>query len=355
MPASSATVSTLRALPPFPVDPFDEELRALSYAGIDWLIENAFVVPDPASPLTPRYAYRGRRSRAEREEAGAELARRGLVSRAWVPDERRTRMVEQSSLGRALAILEQPRRLLRLGLGTPSGDSREVRLYIADGRAVVSRFDDEGAAIGTPFSLVALLAYLAEQLAGDHPSSDDALCLWPSLFRLATALWPECGRADDEELCAGELAALLDDDPGATRAHSLLTEMVHAGVAEKAGSGIVLSRRYRRWLEPVWSGHVFEIECARLDDGNPAVTGRLIFAGPRGERVLCQDAASRTLLADAAGSRSAPPAIAGLHAADSLPDEGLMVFSRLSRDELYRLVTDLLGARQPSVLRAAAL
>lgn len=364
MPSSATTLTHLRALSPCAVDPFDEELTPLSFAGIDWLIEHAFIEPGPTSPLTPQYAYRSRSSRSDREEAGAELARRGLVSRAWVPDERRVRLVGQSALGRSLSILERPQQLLRLGLGRPDDETHEVRVYVADGRAVVCGFGPSGASIGQPFSLVALLAFLTDELDSTEPGTaepadgedhqpgkpSDALCVWPTLFRLATALWPESGNAPDAELRAGELAALLTDDPGGARVRSLFAEMVAAEVAEPASTGVVLSPRYRRWLEPVWSGHVFEIEHARLSEGNSAVTGRLLFAGPRGERVLCQDAVSRALLADAGKLQ-----VTGLHAGDALPDEGLMVFSRPSRDELKDLVTDLLGQRQRPALRAVAL
>ena len=283
MPDSFAPVSHLRALPPCSVDPFREELRPLSHASLDWLIEHAFLDPQPTSPLAPQATYRVRRPRAEREAAGSELARRGLVSRAWVPDERRTRLVESSVFGRTLAILEDPQQLLRLGLGSPEGVTDEVRLYIAGGRAVVASFESETVWIGSPFSLEGLLTYLTDELDSEPAGHlGDALCLWPTLFRLTTALWPESGRAADHELSADDLAHRLADDSGRDRADSLLAEMVAAEVAEPADSGVVLSRRYRRWLEPVWSGHVFEVEVARLAHCDPAITGRLLFAGPPG-------------------------------------------------------------------------
>lgn len=347
----SAPVAHLRAVPPCAVDPFAERTHALPLAGVDWLIEHGFLAPGPASPLAPPRAVWPRRPRREREAAGAELARRKLVSRAWMPGERRRRLRESGPLGRGLAVLERPESRLRLGQARPDEAPTEVHLYLSDGRVAVGACDGEAVYAGEPFALEALLAYLTGELdsAGFEPGRD-ALCLWPMLFRLTTALWPSRGKAADEALSVGEVRKLLSDDGDGDRARGLLSEMAAAGLVETGGGGVVLSPDYRRWLEPVWSGHVFEIECTRLGAGGGATAvERLLFAGPTGRRVLCEDAHSDALIADAAASDDDAPAAEG----ESLPDERLMVFSRPSRQELTTLVGGLLGPGP--ALRVAAL
>lgn len=349
---SAAPVAHLRAVPPCAVDPFAESTHALPLAGVDWLIEHGFLAPGPASPLAPPRAIWPRRPRRERESAGAELARRKLVSRAWMPGERRRRLRESGPLGRGLAVLERPESRLRLGQARPGETPAEVQLYLSAGRVAVGACDGETVYVGEPFALDALLAHLTAELDSDAVEPGrDALCLWPMLFRLTTALWPSRGKRADEALSVGEVRKLLSDDGDGDRARGLLREMAAAGLVETGGGGVVLSPAYRRWLEPVWSGHVFEIECTRLGPGGGSTAvERLIFAGPPGRRVLCEDAHSDALLADASASDAADtPAADG----ESLPDERLMVFSLPSRRELASLIGGLLGPGP--ALRAAAL
>lgn len=353
MPAA-ASVARLRAVPPCAVDPFAESLHDLPLAGVDWLIEHGFLAPGPASPLAPPQSMRPRRPRRERDAAGAELARQGLVSRAWMPGERRRRLRESGPLGRGLAVLERPESRLRLGRGRPGEPPEEVHLYIAAGRVVVGYSDEQSVRAGEPFSLEALLAYLSEALDSRALGPGrDALCLWPMLYRLTTALWPQSGKRADEALSVGEVRSLLSGEGTGDRARGLLHEMAAAGLVESGQGGVVLSPDYRRWLEPVWSGHVFEIECIRLAPGGGATGGdRLLFAGPPGHRVLCEDARSSAVAASAAAAGDAEGA-APAPATDAMPEERLMIFSRPSHGELMTLVGGLLGPGP--ALRVAAL
>lgn len=350
MPAA-ASVVRLRAVPPCAVDPFEESLHELPLAGVDWLTEHGFLAPGPASPLAPPHSLRPRRPRRERDTAGAELARTGLVSRAWMPGERRRRLRDSGPLGRGLAVLERPESRLRLGRARPGEPPEEVHLYVADGRVAVGYCNDEAVRAGEPFSLEALLAYLAEELDNRALGPGrDALCLWPMLYRLTTALWPQSGKRADEAVSVGEVRSLLSGEESGDRARGLLQEMAAAGLVETGQGGVVLSPDYRRWLEPVWSGHVFEIECVRLGPGGGATGGdRLLFAGPPGQRVLCEDARTSAVAAaaEAAGGAATAPT------AEALPEERLMIFSRPSQGELMTLVGGLLGPGP--ALRVAAL
>ena len=350
MPSAAAAVH-LRAVPPCAVDPFTEESHGLPLAGVDWLVEHGFLAPGPASPLAPPRALSPRRPRREREAAGAELARRKLVSRAWMPGERRRRLRDSGPLGRGLAVLERPESRLRLGRARPGEPPEEVQLYASGGRVATGWCDGDTVHAGEPFALEALLAYLADELSSEAIGPGrDALCLWPMLYRLTTALWPQRGKRADEALSVAEVRTLLSGDGSGERAHGLLHEMSAAGLVEAGGGGVVLSPAYRRWLEPVWSGHVFEIEVTRLGPGGGATAAaeRLLFAGPAGHRVLCEDARSRALLAGAAACGPAPA-----DASEPLPDERLMVFTRPSHHELMSLIGALLGPGP--ALRAAAL
>jgi len=347
---SAAPVMHLRAVPPCAVDPFAERTHPLPLAGVDWLVEHGFLAPGPASPLAPPRALTPRRPRREREAAGAGLARRHLVSRAWMPGERRRRLRESGPLGRGLGVLERPESRLRLGRARPGEQPAEVQLYVSGGRIAAGSSDGDTVHAGEPFALEALLTYLTAELSSEALGPGrDALCLWPMLYRLTTALWPQRGKRADEALSVAEVRTLLSGDGSGERAHGLLHEMAAAGLVEAGGGGVVLSPAYRRWLEPVWSGHVFEIECTRLGPGGGATAAeRLLFAGPRGRRVLCEDARSSALIAGAAARGPAPA-----EASEPLPDERLMVFTRPSRRELVGLVAGLLGPGP--ALRAAAL
>jgi hypothetical protein len=350
MPSAASAVH-LRAVPTCAIDPFAERTEALPLAGVDWLIEHGFLAPGPASPLAPPRALTPRRPRREREAAGAELARRRLVSRAWMPGERRRRLRESGPLGRGLAVLERPESRLRLGRARPGEPPEEVQLYASGGRVAAGWCEGDTVHVGEPFALEALLAQLTAELSSEALGPGrDALCLWPMLYRLTTALWPSRGKRADEALSVGEVRTLLTGDGRGERAHGLLREMAAAGLVEAGRGGVVLSPAYRRWLEPVWSGHVFEIECTRLGPGGGATAAaeRLLFAGPSGRRVLCEDAGSHALLADAAASGPAPAGVP-----EPLPDEQLMVFTRPSHRELVDLVGGLLGPGP--ALRAAAL
>ncbi len=348
MPAA-ASVVRLRAVPPCAVDPFAESPHDLPLAGVDWLAEHGFLAPGPASPLAPPQSLRPRRPRRERDAAGAELARRGLVSRAWMPGERRRRLRESGPLGRGLAVLERPESRLRLGRARPGEPPEEVHLFVADGRVAIGYCDEQSVLAGEPFSLEALLAFLSAELDNEALGPGrDALCLWPMLYRLTTALWPQRGKRADEALSVGEVRNLLSGEESGDRARGLLHEMAAAGLVESGQGGVVLSPDYRRWLEPVWSGHVFEIECVRLGPGGGATGGeRMLFAGPAGHRVLCEDARTSALAAVAAAAAEPAPA------AEALPEERLMIFSRPSHGELMTMVGGLLGPGP--ALRVAAL
>jgi hypothetical protein len=336
------------------VDPFAESPHDLPLAGVDWLIEHGFLVPGPASPLTPPQSVRPRRPRRERDAAGAELARRGLVSRAWMPGERRRRLRESGPLGRGLAVLERPESRLRLGRARPGEPPAEVHLYVAAGRVAIGYSDEQSVLAGEPFSLEALLAFLSTELDNDALGPGrDAFCLWPMLYRLTTALWPHRGKRADEALSVGEVRTLLSGEESGDRARGLLHEMAAAGLVESGQYGVMLSPDYRRWLEPVWSGHVFEIECVRLGPGGATGGERLLFAGPPGHRVLCEDARTSALAAGAAAAGSPAGGAEAAPAPEAMPEERLMIFSRPSHGELMTMVGGLLGPGP--ALRVAAL
>jgi hypothetical protein len=326
------------------VDPFAERPNPVPLAAVAGLVVRGCLVPGPGSPLLRPPGEGARPSRARRETAIADLISRGLLPELPAGAAGRRRLLAAEPLGRALSVLERPQARLRIGVGSPGGRSQVVQLYTAAGWVAAGFVAEEEIWVGDAFPLASLIAYLLQELASEPPDGDlDALALWPMLFQLTTALWPRRGKRPDEAVSTGEVAALLADDPACgDRARGLLREMAAAGLVEREETGVVLSPPYRSWLEPVWSGHVFEIErtspqprrSGGASQGPREGGGRLLFAGPPGHRVLCEDAASRTLLAAAPAAR--PPLA-------EPPDERLMIFSRPSRRELIALVGGLLG------------
>lgn len=309
-----------------PVDPFALRPAPLPLAALEWLVARGCLTPAAGSPLAGRPAG----ASGARAAAAERLRRGGVLPALPRGAEGRRRLLASGSVGRGLAVLERPRARLRLGRGTPGGELEVAQLYATAGWAVAGFAGGEDLWVGEPFPLRSLVAYLIDELA--CASEAGALALWPQLFQLTTALWPSRGKRADEAVSAGEVAAMLTGGPtGAERARSLLDEMTVAGLVRRGGSGVVLSPDYRIWLEPVWSGHVFEIEVAAMHPG--AAAERLLFAGPSGDRVLCEDAFSRRALA----AVPRPPA-------GEPPDERVMIFSRPGRDELRTLMGGLLGA-----------
>jgi hypothetical protein len=121
------------------------------------------------------------------------------------------------------------------------------------------------------------------------------VALLPEVFELLTALWKTLGRAVDQPLTEARLLALLGGvSDGRGQGRSLLAAMVAAELLERRCDAYFLAPALARWLALVWSDHVVEIE--RLDlsrsEGSELTPERLIFAGPWGERVLCEELAN---------------------------------------------------------------
>jgi hypothetical protein len=293
-----------------------------------------------AAALFARGELRCRRRSATRVEAPARFVNVGAGG--------------SGALERSLAILERPQARLRFGIAEPGQMATLRELYIRGGEAVHCFSDGETALIGEPVRIEQLCASLVRHLCSpDLPADMEMLCMMPQLFELTTALWQRRGKPLAVPITAVEVAALLPAEAAEGEAVLLLASMVEAGVLERAGQGpgtagyqqYSLSERYRRWLAVVWSGYVFEIERAEVSpkvsgthpkvsgttpanvsgtgwyvanekvspkvsgtgtEGRAKVSGtaaekvsgtgwgegdRLLFVGPAGRRVLCQDLA----------------------------------------------------------------
>ncbi len=282
-------------------DPLESRIAFLSLAQLEWLADQGHFHPGPASPLAFLRLPLRRTSEARRTRAGGTL----MESDPWYPHRRLDcQRLAITPLGHALRILESPTARLRLAVSRP-GRAPDVRQIFVRGSLAVAAFvDPEGLRIGEPFRTATLASYLLEQVASpDLPGELEARCLVPEVFELATTLWRRLERDADEPITRSEVKALLGSRPDLDdEASDLLTAMTAARLLEGAGEHLAgdeaplwLHTELRPWLRLVWSGHVVELERRSLADGEgceedeDAAVERLLFAGPHGQRILCED------------------------------------------------------------------
>lgn len=294
-------------------------------AALEWLGEQGFLSPEPQSPLAFLRQQESRIGSPDRHAAGADLLRRGLVSASWSPEVRRRRLLDSGPLGASLKILERPEARLRIGIGAPESPVRITDLYLAGGEAVLGALDDEALYLGATIPRDRLIDYLVDELAASGDS--DAFCLWPMLYRLTTALWPSCGREPRAEISIDDIEARA---PG--QSASLVEQMLAADLVARRGDRLALTDHHRRWLEPLWSGHVFEIERTPMEPWNGGREDRCLFVGSPGERVLCEEVPSHQLLGDG-------------HA--GFPEDHLLLLTCPGRSELTARLAQLLDDCSP--------
>lgn len=313
------------------LDPIDVEPRILPRAGLEWLNDNGYINPSDESPFAFLRQEASRTSRAQRTRAAASLFASGdLLCR------RRTRggrgvVTAGGVLERSLAILERPQARLRFGI-SESGQLPTMREFYLCGNHLVSSFSDgETAFVGEPARLEDVLACLVRHLASpDLPAQMEMICMMPQLYELVTVLWKQQGKPLAESLSRAEVARLLPD--GDRRAAGeLLASMTEAGVLRPGDRGHTLSPAYQHWLGLAWSDSVFEIERGEPDgDGwGRREQDRLLFVGPPGQRVLCEDVALDGGKAEGSAS-------------GDQPGRGVMLLSRLGGGDLIRRLATLL-------------
>lgn len=282
------------AAPPA-VDPLSGGTRLLSIASLAWLTDGGFFQPCDSSPLAPLAGPLRWCTAAERQRAGARLL-------ASDPFRSGSRLVAQrlrlSPLGQALAVLEQPQARLRIAIAEPHRTPQLFQFFLRGRLAVRGESDPEGFRLAEPVRLSTLLAALAARLDASRLAPElEAVALLPEVFELLTALWKKLGRGVEEPLTEERLICLLGGvSDGRDEGRSLLAAMVAAGLLEKRGAAYFLAPSLARWLGLVWSDYVVEIERRELAeadaDRQPAAEQRQIFAGPPGERVLCEELAA---------------------------------------------------------------
>ncbi len=319
----SAKVLSAPESRPAAVDLLRLRTRLLSTASLAWLADGGYFRPGESSPLAPFSGPEPWCSAAERQRAGARLL-------ASDPFRSGARLVAQrlrlSPLGQALAVLERPEARLRIAIAEPYRPPKVLQLFLRGRLAVAGESDPEGFRLSEPLRLPALRSALADQLDASHIAPQlEALALLPEVFELLTALWKKQGRAVGEPLTEERLINLLGGlADGCDESRSLLTAMVAAELLEPRGAAYFLAPPLARWLDLVWSDHVLEIERQELTaSGEPGAEQRLIFAGPAGARVLCEE-------------------LAGSPAGEA----PVLLFQRLPRWELeQRLARHLAGGR----------
>ncbi|MEM7480564.1 MAG: hypothetical protein AAF481_05280 [Acidobacteriota bacterium] len=311
---------------PSPEISFSSGARSLPLAAIDWLGEHGFLQPEPRSPLA-FWRELGRRSgQTARHAAGVDLVRRGFVRADWSPEVRRRRLLSSGPLGEALAVLERPEVRLRVGVGRPDGPAQIAELYIAGERATLGVLEGDVLQIGPAFTVEALIDSLADELA--TRGAPESFVLWPMLYRLTTALWSNGEGGAGEVLSPDVLRAQATS---AEAADELSAQMLDAGVVEgDIASGLRLTQAYRRWLAPMWSGSVFELERREIErqPDEDATERSCLFVGPPGQRILCEELSSTEALGD-------PTMV--------WPEESLLMLSALSRQEVRGRLADLVA------------
>ncbi|HRC86749.1 MAG TPA: hypothetical protein PK413_14170, partial [Thermoanaerobaculia bacterium] len=200
-----------------------------------------------------------------------------------------------SWLGRALSVLANPEARLRIALVVPGQAPIIHSLFVRDGRAVYSESDLEGFYLSEPLATSDLVEFLLATVSSRAlPRELEALCLLPEVYELSSVLWKKRGKAASDPISLREVENLLESGPHRRNAAlELLGVLLEVGLIEPVGSRYFITESFRPWLDLVWSGQVVEIERTPL--AQPAEleaepTGqRMIFAGPAGRRILCED------------------------------------------------------------------
>lgn len=277
--------------------------RLLSRASLEWLVDGGLFSPGPGSPLEHLRDSTHRLSARERQRAGIRL----LDCDPWTHRPLLAQRLRFSPLGQALAVLESPEARLRIALARP-GRQPAVRQYFLRGRlAVAAEIDAEGVRLAEPQRAAELMkAVVAELDSSALPTSMEAMAVLPEVFELLNALWGPSGRGVGEPITLEDLSDRLGASPEAVaQASSLLAAMVDAELLVRREEAYFLVEKLAAWLARVWSGHVVEMErqalsrsldAADLESSTAAASElpagseqRLIFVGPPGERILCED------------------------------------------------------------------
>lgn len=310
----------------------------LPWAALEWLCDQGLIEPSSESPISRVLDPDAWSPLPRREEAAAQLARSGAVRAAARSTSIGTFELE-GRLASALGILEQPVLSVRVGIAEPGPRTTVFQFFLARGLAVAGQLDAHGIELLPSMTVDDFRATLLRHLDSSLlPEGMQCFSMLRPLYWLTTAFWPERGKSASAVLTDEEIAELVGDRE---EAESLLASLAAAGVVRRRGT-TRLAAAYRRWLEMMWSGHVFEVDFQPSVEAANAATAdieeRLLFVGPPGRRLLCQEVDVPHLAGNALRRE----------------DRQLLVLSRLRPSEVSALLDRLLAPATTSAETSAA-
>lgn len=296
---SSTSASDQRLLAPEATGVLTPPAQLLSFAALEWLADGNYFNARAGSPLEYLRTTTRHSSGSERQRAGARLLDRD----PWTHRPLLAQRLRFSPLGQALAVLESPEVRLRIALAHPGRLPEVVQFFLKGRLAVAAELSPEGLRLAEPIRVAELMSAVASELDNSAlPRSMEAVAVLPEVFELLNALWGPGGRGVAEAITLEDLLDRLGTSAEARhQATLLLAAMVDADLLSRREEAYFLVDKLAAWLGRVWSGHVVEMECQALsavtamapadEDAEvpPGAEQRLIFVGPPGERILCED------------------------------------------------------------------
>lgn len=323
--------------PPQFVDPRDVKPLLLDRAAVEALVGSGFAVA-PRSVLADLLASDEAPTDAQREAAGKELGRRGVLVGAGARPS-----PEGALLLRSLEIVAQPEAEVRVESTTRGSEGPEVSetayFLQGDGAAPVA-FRPAALEVRAALRADALAAQLSKLFQpGPQPRDFAPVALARSQVEAATLVFGEGADASGSLTRDEALANLKKAGVDGADAAALVDVLVATGVLEDAGGALSIVPALRAALAAVWSGESHQLVVRDLDDDardeDPEGVGLASFlvVGRAGRRVILD--ASEALDGESVEEAPADP--------DEALDTEVLQFSWLTREEMDQSLAVLLA------------
>ena len=252
----------------------------LSLATMEWLLEQRYLSLNPASP----FGFLGIAPRQTTPEEQVAAAQREL-GRGPSP-----------ALAQALDIAARPDGRIQVTTQSRNQTTQQINLQRRGSFVAQAGFNTEGFFLGPPLMIGSLESLLVEELHSDAPDPHVVDRMFaPGALGLLTALWPRGGRDSAARLpVADALSACRQLGADDKAARAWVDALVESALVVENNASLSLPEDLRAWLARAWSEERLEVEVTPLPEGDMDEVRlfrrreRLLFVGPRGQRVVAR-------------------------------------------------------------------
>jgi hypothetical protein len=246
----------------------------LPRGALEWLVETGKMAPAPESPLSSlQPPFEG--SAAERAAAGQALSAENVE---------------------AALLLFAPEAIVEAAEVGTGQRPVLVRLYLAKGRACPAAIAPGRVQVGAPLPVRELVAGLCQQMScGPAPVDREPVTMTPDDVALVAQLWPGAGVALDTAQSAEQcVARLVGSGAPEALAPQAVASLRQRPLVQSDPAGLSVAPRYRAALAALWSGHMLEVQLARLTPEPTSQTFKQV--GAKGHRFLVEQPGDALLL-----------------------------------------------------------